>query len=128
MSDNLIASIARTFEELKTAKARRKDLNKQLSEEVKAHPDFEKADTALTEARTRMTAIKADALASSKLEPDIDDAKEEVKALQAVLDDLMAQAIAEGVAKNGQEMELGQFTVTPKVKVAFSMKQMSLEL
>lgn len=128
MTDNLVASIARTFEELKTAKAKLKDLNKQLKEEIQAHPDFKAADEALVAARTKMTAIKADALTTSKLEPDIDDARREVKDLQAVMDDLMANAVAQGIAQNGQEIELGQYTVIPKIKVAFSSKQMTLEL
>lgn len=121
-----LAPIARTYEDLKQAKARRKDLKAQLKEEVVRHPAYEGAHKELTDAKGKMKLITTEALGTSGLESDIENINVEVKELQAVLDDLVANAIAEGTVKNGQEVDLGGLVVTARVRV--NLKQMSLNL
>lgn len=121
-----LEAIAQTYQDLKTAKGRRKDLKAQLKEEVMRHPAYEGAHKELTDAKGKMKLITTEALGSSGLEPDIENAEVEVKELQAVLDDLVANAIAEGTVKNGQEVNLGGLVVTARVRV--NLKQMSLGL
>lgn len=128
MDDNSVAlaPIARTYEDLQAAKARKKDLTAQLKEEAMRHPGYEAAEAELTEARNKMKLIKTESLANAGIEGDMEDAKREVKDLQGVLDDLVANAIAEGLIKNNQETKIGGVLVTPRVRV--SMKQMSMDL
>ena len=121
-----LATLTRTYEELKVAKARKRDLNQQLKDELTQTPGYDQALEELTAAREKMKLLKVRALEASGLEPDIEDAKQEVKALQEVMDSLMANAVAQGIVEPGRDVQLGNYKVTPRLKVSF--KQLSLEL
>lgn len=123
-----LATLTRTYEELKTAKARKRDLNTQLKDELKQTPGYDQAIEELNAAREKMKLLKVRALEASGLEPDIEDAKQEVKALQGVIDDLMGNAVASGLVQPGKEIMLGSYKVTPKLKATFKLEQMPLGL
>lgn len=126
MDNERLAPIARVYEDLKAAKARKKDLAGQIKEETIRHPGYDSAESELVAARNKMKLIKTEALANSGLEADFNDASREVKELQNVLDDLVANAIAEGLVQNGKETKIGDVVVKPVVRV--SLKQLSLDI
>lgn len=131
MADNTeaaLASLTRTYEELKEAKARKKSLNQQLKEELIRTPGYDQALEELTAARQKMKLLKVQALEASGLEPEIEDAKQEVKALQEVMNSLMENAVAQGIVEPGKELMLGDDKVTPKLKASFKLEQMALAL
>lgn len=126
-TNEALGAIARTYEELNAAKARKRELNETLKAETKNHSGFAAANEEVVNARNKMKVIKLEVLATVPgLEDDMNEWKLEVKQLQTVLDDLVANAIAEGFIKPGSEVTLGGVTVTPTVRV--SMKQMSMGL
>lgn len=121
-----LTTITQTYLDLKAAKARRKDLKAQLKEEVIRHPAYSNAEDELLKVKEKMRLITIESLANSQLEPDINDVAHEIKELQAVLDDLVVNAIALGAVKYGQEINIDGLVLAARVRV--NLKQMSMDL
>lgn len=128
MDNEVIAGIARVYEDLREAKRRKAELAKQFKEELENDGRFDETNADLAEARERMKMLKAEVLSACELEDDMEDAKTEVKEYKKILDQLIAEAISKGVMQNGEEVQLGNRVITPHVSVRVESKQMAMNL
>lgn len=126
-NEKALATLARTYEDLRQAKRTLKDMKKQVLDEMKASPAFEiiKEERKKLKEQTielRLTCMEALSMDVGAMK----DAETEVKELQAVMDDLMANALSQGVVKNFTEMDLAGDKITPSFKVKIKVEQMAL--
>lgn len=128
-NEKALATLARTYEDLRQAKRTLKDMKKQVRDEMKESPAFKiiKEERKKLKEQTielRLTCMEALSMDVGAMK----DAETEVKELQAVMDDLMANALSQGVVKNFTEMDLAGDKITPSFKVKIKVEQMAFPI
>jgi hypothetical protein len=126
--EKALATLARTYQELKDAKRKRKDMKAQLKEEMQSRPAYEILQTERKELREKTNELKEMCLDALNARGDLLDIEIEVKQLQSVMDDLMANALSQGFVKNFAEMDLAGDKVIPSFKVKIKVEQMAFPL
>lgn len=107
-----------------------KEARADLRAECEATPGWtDKADEIKT-IRAELNGIKAQVAESTGIGQRIDDAKAEVEAARAEVDDIMVSLLAAGSIAPGSEIRAGDKGVLliPKVRVTFKAEQLSMPI
>lgn len=109
--------LSEAYERQRIAKAQRKDIRKSIEEDCKTNPRWEGLAEDKKEASDAMKLIKLDVMQAGGYDADLADVKMKIEVEQDVIDGCIAQLMALGSLKPGEQLDLGDLIINPTIKV-----------
>jgi len=115
--ENIIDQLAKAHERMRSLKEQRKERREELNAECEREPSYSGFIADKQEAQENIKRIKDEVGERTGLKTDLKDLADDIAVEQDVIAGCIEQLIADGKFRSGEMLDIGDFTITPSVRV-----------